>query len=35
VIGDRLRELLQGDAVLRLVDGGRRLRLEPVPPQST
>jgi hypothetical protein len=27
-----LRELLQGDAVLRLVDGGRRLRLEPVPP---
>jgi ribonuclease D len=32
VIGDRLRELLQGDAVLRLVDGGRRLRLEPVPP---
>jgi len=31
VVGDRLRELLTGDAVLRLVDGGRRLRLEPAP----
>ena len=31
VVGDRLRDLLTGDAVLRLVDGGRRLELDRVP----
>jgi ribonuclease D len=31
LVGDRLHELLAGAAVLRLVDGGRRVRLEPSP----
>ena len=29
IVGDRIRDLLAGDSVLRLVDGGRRVQLEP------
>jgi ribonuclease D len=32
VVGDRLRDLLTGEAVLRLADGGRRLHLERAAP---
>jgi ribonuclease D len=31
MVGDRLRALLAGDAVLRLIDGGRGVALEPSP----
>ena len=31
LVGNRLHDLLAGDAVLRLVDSGRRVRLEPSP----
>jgi ribonuclease D len=34
MVGDRLRDLLAGDAMLRLVEGGRRVRLEPTPPSG-
>jgi ribonuclease D len=30
IVGDRIRDLLAGDLVMRLVDGGRRVQLEPV-----